>query len=44
MSVDAVIELAARAGVDGIEWGSDIHVPETDVENARNACASPNTR
>ena len=35
LSVDAVIELAARAGVDGIEWGSDIHVPETDVENAR---------
>ena len=35
LSVDAVIELASRSGVDGIEWGSDVHVPETDVENAR---------
>jgi len=35
LSADEVIELAARAGVDGIEWGSDVHVPENDIENAR---------
>jgi sugar phosphate isomerase/epimerase len=26
-SADAVLELAARAGVEGIEWGSDVHAP-----------------
>ena len=35
LSCDEVIELAARAGVDGIEWGSDVHVPETDIANAK---------
>ena len=35
MSVDEVIELAARSGVDGIEWGSDVHVPQTDIEYAK---------
>ena len=34
LSVDEVIDLAAKAGVDGIEWGSDVHVPETDVKGA----------
>ena len=34
LSVDEVIELAKGAGVDGIEWGSDVHVPESDVEGA----------
>lgn len=34
LSCDEVIALAARAGVDGIEWGSDVHVPECDIKNA----------
>ena len=31
----AVIRAARDAGLDCIEWGSDVHVPETDLENAR---------
>lgn len=31
----AIIDLAARAGLDCIEWGSDIHVPQSDPTNAR---------
>ena len=27
LSADEIIELAAKAGLDGIEWGGDIHVP-----------------
>lgn len=34
MSCDEVIALAKVAGVDGIEWGSDVHVPQNDIENA----------
>ena len=34
MTCDEVIALAKEAGVDGIEWGSDVHVPQNDVENA----------
>ena len=34
LSVDEVIDLAKNAKVDGIEWGSDVHVPETDIEGA----------
>lgn len=34
LSCDEVIALAREAGVDGIEWGSDVHVPQNDVENA----------
>ncbi len=32
LSVDEVIELAKKAGVDGIEWGSDVHVPPQDLD------------
>ena len=35
LSVDEVIALAKEAGVDGIEWGSDVHVPESNVEGAK---------
>lgn len=27
LSSDEVVDLAARAGVDGIEWGADVHAP-----------------
>ncbi len=30
-----VVQLAARAGLEGIEWGGDIHVPHGDVAIAR---------
>lgn len=30
-----IIELAKLAGLDGIEWGSDVHCPITDKEKAR---------
>ena len=35
LSPSDIIALAARAGLDCIEWGSDIHVPQTDLDNAR---------
>lgn len=38
-TVEEIVELAAQGGVDAIEWGSDVHVPATDPENARRALA-----
>jgi len=35
LSPEAVIELCARAGLRGIEWGGDVHVPLGDVAAAR---------
>ena len=35
LSPSDIIARAARAGLDCIEWGSDIHVPQTDVDHAR---------
>lgn len=32
---DAIVELAARAGLRGIEWGGDVHVPHGDLAAAR---------
>ena len=34
-TVDEVITLVKEAELDAIEWGSDIHVPETDYANAQ---------
>ncbi len=34
LATDAVIALAERAGTAGIEWGSDTHVPPTDLAGA----------
>ena len=34
-TVDEVITLVKKADLDAIEWGSDIHVPETDLSNAK---------
>ncbi len=31
LSADEVVDLAAAAGLDGIEWGSDLHVPVGDA-------------
>jgi sugar phosphate isomerase/epimerase len=30
-----IVKLAVQAGLDGIEWGGDIHVPHGDVKQAR---------
>lgn len=34
-SPESVIQLTADAGLKGIEWGADVHVPLLDLENAR---------
>ena len=42
LGAEAVIALAVRAGVSGIEWGSDVHVPPDDLAAAtavRERCA-----
>lgn len=33
--IEEIISLAGQAGLSCIEWGSDIHVPETDIDNAK---------
>ena len=35
LSVERIVELVAEAGLDGIEWGGDIHVPHGDLSRAR---------
>ncbi len=37
LDVAAVIDIAARAGLTGIEWGGDVHVPLGDMDAARTA-------
>lgn len=34
LAPNQIIALAVRAGLDGIEWGGDIHVPPGDLANA----------
>ncbi len=34
LNAETIVELAVQAGIDGIEWGGDIHVPEGDLEAA----------
>lgn len=34
LSADEVIKATAAAGLKGIEWGSDVHVPAGDIETA----------
>ena len=35
LSAAEVIDLACTAGINGIEWGSDVHVPPGDIQRAR---------
>ncbi len=35
LSPEEIIVRAVASGIEGIEWGSDIHVPPHDLENAR---------
>lgn len=37
LNVETIVELAVQAGIDGIEWGGDIHVPVGDLKAARYA-------
>ena len=34
LTVDEIIDLTAQAGLDGIEWGGDVHVPPASPELA----------
>ncbi|MEZ5208343.1 MAG: hypothetical protein R2690_15535 [Acidimicrobiales bacterium] len=34
LAVPAVVDLAAEAGLEAIEWGGDVHVPPGDVRRA----------
>lgn len=36
-SVNEIVALVSEAGLDGIEWGGDVHVPHGDVKAAENA-------
>ena len=38
-SVDEIITLSANTGIQGIEWGSDIHVPPGDIQLAKSVKA-----
>jgi sugar phosphate isomerase/epimerase len=43
LDVEAIVELAAKAGIDGIEWGGDVHVKPGDddaADQARELCES----
>jgi 3-dehydroshikimate dehydratase len=39
LSAREVVELVARAGLQGIEWGGDVHVPHGDAATAREVAA-----
>ena len=34
LTCEQIIEITKKAGLKYIEWGSDVHVPETDIKNA----------
>lgn len=34
LNVDSIIEMVKKSGLDGIEWGGDIHVPHGDLKTA----------
>ena len=35
LTVSEIVQLAVKAGLDGIEWGGDIHAPAGDTDTAR---------
>lgn len=35
LSAEEIIELAVKAGIEGVEWGSDVHVPAGDLIRAK---------
>lgn len=35
LSVEKIVDLVSKAGLDGIEWGGDIHVPHGNIEKAK---------
>ncbi len=35
LSVEEIVKLVSKAGLDAIEWGGDVHVPHGDVERAK---------
>jgi sugar phosphate isomerase/epimerase len=35
LEAERIISLAAQAGLDGIEWGGDVHVPPTNLAHAQ---------
>ena len=39
LSVREIVDLVARSGLQGIEWGGDVHVPHGDLARAREAAA-----
>ncbi len=39
LGVGAIVELAAANGLEGIEWGGDVHVPVGDLRRAGDAAA-----
>jgi sugar phosphate isomerase/epimerase len=43
LNVSSIIQLAAEAGLDGIEWGGDIHVPSTDITQAARIAEETNS-
>jgi sugar phosphate isomerase/epimerase len=38
-TVPEIVDLARRAGLDGVEWGGDVHVPHGDLGTARDTLA-----
>ena len=34
-TVDEIIEACLKSGISGVEWGSDVHVPQGNTENAK---------
>lgn len=37
--IAGIVDAASRAGLDGIEWGGDVHVPHGNLDAARRAAA-----
>ncbi len=35
LSTEEIIDIVSQAGLDGIEWGGDVHVPHGDIETAK---------